>query len=112
MIERDDLVYIQDIIESIEIIEHHIGETSLYDFDQNILIQDAIIRRFEVIGEAASHISEKFKSKHDNIEWRLMSDMRNKLIHEYFGVSINTIYNTIKQDLPALKMKMQALLSN
>ncbi len=110
MSERDDLVYIRDILDSIEKIEQHIGENSLYEFDQNILIQDAVIRRFEIIGEAANNISEKFKSQHSDVEWRLMSDMRNKLIHEYFGISTNTIYNTIKRDLPALKLKMMTLL--
>ena len=110
MSERDDLVYIRDIIESINIIEQHLGDNGLYEFDQNILLQDAIIRRFEIIGEAASNVSEQFKKEHSDVEWRLMSDMRNKLIHEYFGISINTIYNTIKRDLPVLKLKMQSLI--
>ena len=66
------------------------------------MLQDAIIRRFEIIGEAASKFSQATKDNNPNIEWALMKGMRNKLIHEYFGVSSATIYSTIKLDLPSL----------
>ena len=77
MKERDANVYVQDIIESIDTIEKYLQELSEFDFNQNLLVQDAVIRRFEIIGEAASKIQNNFKEKHPAIEWRLMSDMRN-----------------------------------
>ena len=83
MSQREDSVYIQDIISSIEAIESYTLNISELAFINNQMLQDAVTRRFEIIGEAANHISEDFKNKHSKIEWRLMKDMRNKLIHEY-----------------------------
>ena len=99
---RDDNVYLQDIIESIEMIFEYLGDKTVFEFSQSLLIQDAVFRRFEIIGEAVSKISPSVKDANPEIEWRLMKLMRNKLIHEYFGVSTETIYNTIHQDLPHL----------
>ncbi|MDB5151704.1 MAG: hypothetical protein JWR54_455 [Mucilaginibacter sp.] len=72
--------------------------------------QDAVIRRFEIIGEAASKISEKIRDENPSIQWRLMKEMRNKLSHEYFGVSAIAIYSTIKFDLPILKEQLNKLI--
>lgn len=110
MSERADTVYLQDIITSIEIIERYTLDISEPQFRADQMLQDAVIRRFEIIGEAATHISQSFKERNPHIEWRLMADMRNKLIHEYFGVSSITIYQTIKIDLPILKTQIQALI--
>jgi uncharacterized protein with HEPN domain len=74
------------------------------------MLQDAVIRRFEIIGEAATKISNDTKSKNPKVQWRLMKEMRNKLIHEYFGVSPVTIYSTIKMDLPILKEQLENLI--
>jgi len=106
---RDDSVYLQDILESISIIESHLNGMTEFEFSKNILVQDAVVRRFEIIGEASSKISADFKSKHLQVEWQLMKDMRNKLTHEYFGISMSTLYATIKKDLPVLKEILQKL---
>jgi uncharacterized protein with HEPN domain len=103
---RDDNVYIEDIIDSIEIILNYVDGKSEHDFEQSILLQDAVYRRFEIIGEASTKISDSFKSIHPEIEWRLMKLMRNKLIHEYFGISSSSVYATIIEDLPALLHKL------
>jgi uncharacterized protein with HEPN domain len=107
---REDKVYLEDISGSIEIIFQHIKDMTEFEFSNNVLVQDAVIRRFEIIGEAVSKISADFKSAHPQIEWQLMKDMRNKLSHEYFGVSMNTIYSTIKQDLPFLLEQIKKLI--
>ena len=73
------------------------------------MLQDAIFRRFEIIGEASTKISENVKNQNDGIEWRLMKLMRNKLIHEYFGISVATVYNTIHTDLPKLLQKLKEI---
>jgi uncharacterized protein with HEPN domain len=106
---RDDKVYLQDIIESINIIQQHISDKTEFEFLKDVLL-DAVIRRFEIIGEAAIKISKECKQNHSGIEWQLMSYMRNKLIHEYFGISFSTIYQTIYKDLPLLKEKLIPLL--
>jgi len=74
------------------------------------MLQDAVTRRFEIIGEAATKISDLLKKENPQVQWRLMKEMRNKLIHEYFGVSAVTIYSTIKLDLPVLKSQLSGLI--
>ena len=110
MKKRDDKVYLNDILESIGIIDDFIGNLTEFEFSSNLLVHDAVIRRFEIIGEAASKISDNLKNQSPQIEWGLMKDMRNKLIHEYFGVSAITIYQTVKGDLPILKEQIEKLL--
>jgi len=110
MKKRDDKVYLNDILESIVLIEKFIGKKTQTQFQSDLLLQDAVIRRFEIIGEAVSKISPTLKKKNPEIEWGLMKSMRNKLIHEYFGVSPATIYNTVKMDLPGVKLQLKKLL--
>ena len=69
-----------------------------------------MIRRFEIIGEAAAKISNEIKTNNPLIQWRLMKEMRNKLIHEYFGVSAVIIFSTVKMDLPVLKEQLEKLI--
>jgi uncharacterized protein with HEPN domain len=72
-------------------------------------MKDAVARRFEIIGEAASHISDKIKEQYPKIEWRLMKDMRNLLIHEYFGVDYPTLYMTVQSNLPGELEKLRQI---
>ncbi|WP_394771936.1 DUF86 domain-containing protein [Mucilaginibacter sp.] len=80
------------------------------EFVNDFMLQDAVTRRFEIIGEASTKISETLKTQHPQIQWRLMKGMRNKLIHEYFGVSPVTIYSTAKLDLQILKEQIEKIL--
>jgi len=84
---RTDDVYLQDILESVNIILNYTENISEFEYIKNLMLQDAVNRRFEIIGEAASRISTSFKKNNPSVHWRLMKDMRNKLIHEYFGIS-------------------------
>ena len=106
---RSDEVYIEDVIESISIIFAYLGDKTELEFSENIMLQDAVIRRFEIIGEAASKISQATKENNPNIAWKLMKGMRNKLSHEYFGISSTTIYSTAKIDLPLLLTQLQTV---
>lgn len=106
---RSDKIYVQDILDAIEIIESYIGTKTEFDFATDMMMQDAVIRRFEIIGEAATKISETTKAANPSVQWRLMKAMRNKLIHEYFGVSAATIYTTVKADLPLLKEQLNEI---
>lgn len=107
---RSDTVYLQDILEAIEIINRYVGDKTEYEFSKDLMLQDAVTRRFEIIGEAATKISDLLKKENPQVQWRLMKEMRNKLIHEYFGVSAVTIYSTIKLDLPVLKSQLSGLI--
>ncbi|MCK6462559.1 MAG: DUF86 domain-containing protein [Candidatus Pacebacteria bacterium] len=107
---KDPEIFLKHIIESAEIIENNIKGITKEKFSKSIIIQDAIIRRIEIIGEAAKNIPADFKKKHKSIEWREIVGMRDKLIHDYFGVNIETVWKTAKEDVPVLKKQIEALL--
>ena len=76
------------------------------EFKKNELVQDAVIRNFEVIGEASNNIPLQFQSSHPDIPWRQMCALRNFLIHEYFGVDSITVWQTVQVNLPTLKQQL------
>ena len=100
---KDDKVYVEHILEAIAAIDAYLGEKNFNDLTNDSMTQDAIIRNLEIIGEAANNLSEDFKSANPKIDWRQVINMRNRLIHEYFGVDLETVWKTIRQDLPPLK---------
>jgi len=100
---KTDLSYIDHIIDCIEKINRYTQKLDKNEFAANELIQDAVIRNLEIIGEAAKKISRSFKNKHQQIPWREITGIRDKLIHDYLGVDIDVVWNTIKNDLPDLK---------
>lgn len=71
---------------------------------------DAVIRNIEIIGEAAAHVPENIQEQYADIPWYQMKDMRNILIHEYFGIDMDVLWRTVQEDLPALKAKIQKIL--
>lgn len=101
--------YIQDILDSIGDIEEFVKDLSIEEFAEDRKTINAVVRSFEVIGEAAKNIPDSIKSKYSNIPWRQMTGMRDKLIHEYFGVDLEIVWETIKQDLPKLKLLIKKL---
>ncbi len=107
---RNYQVYLRDILEAIDRIESYIRDLTLDDFSKNRIVIDAVIRNFEIIGEATRHIPENIKRKHPEVPWKTMVGMRDKLIHDYFGVVINVLWLTAKDDLTALKPKIEIIL--
>ncbi len=103
---KRDSVYIYHIRDAIKNLESYTRGLTFKKLSDSILIQDAVVRKFEIIGEAAKNVSEKFKSQHSKMPWREMSDMRNKLVHEYFDVDIEVVWKTIQDDLPKLKKQI------
>jgi uncharacterized protein with HEPN domain len=79
-------------------------------FAENDLLQDAVIRNIEIIGEASKKISLDFRSLNSNIPWKEMSGMRDKLIHHYMGVDVEMIWNTVKEDIPFLEKKLKEII--
>ncbi len=80
---------------------------------QNSQVQDAVVRNIEIIGEAATHIHNRapdFIQQHPQLPWAQMRAMRNAVIHEYFFVDLEIVWNTVKHDLPRLKRQIEALL--
>ena len=72
--------------------------------------QDAIVRKLEIIGEAANNISDKFKARFPDVPWRDIIDMRNRLIHGYFGVDLNIVWQVITKDIPPLHKQIKDIL--
>lgn len=93
---------IADILEAITKIQAYVEGMSFQQFQLDAKTVDAVIRNFIVIGEATRSVPEEITEKHPNIPWRFMGDMRNFAVHEYWGVELSTIWETIKKDLPPL----------
>ncbi len=110
---KDISVFLEDILESIELIEKYAKGTTKEDFleeDENLQMKDAIIRRLEIIGEAVKNIPDDFKDKHPDVPWKEIAGMRDILIHEYFGVNLERVWKTAKEDLPEFKKTVSEIL--
>src|SRR5687767_9024198 len=75
------------------------------------LLQDAVIRNFEVLGEAAKQIDQATRDAHPDVPWRRIAGLRDVLIHQYFGVDLQTVWNVIEQDVPGLEARVEAILA-
>ena len=106
---KDDAIYIDHILLSIKNILNYTRDISQEEFSKNNLIQDAVIRNFELIGEATKKVSFDFKKVNYQVPWKEMAGMRDKLIHDYIGVDIQVIWDTIKQDLPVLRKLLKEI---
>lgn len=100
---KNNLIFIEDILDSIADIEKFLKDYNIDDLKNDKKTLYAVIRCFEIIGEASKNIDNEFKEKYHNLPWKEMSGLRDKLIHAYFGVDINLLWNTIKNNLPKLK---------
>jgi uncharacterized protein with HEPN domain len=109
---RDDRVYLEHIRDAIDRIEEYVKGVDEPQFTRQSLIQDGVIRQLEIIGEAVKRLSPTFRLSHSNIPWPDIARMRDKLIHDYFGVDIEKVWLTVQQDIPPLKAEVRkALLS-
>lgn len=102
---------IDDIIKAIEKIENYLKGVDLKRFHSESLLEDAVIRNLEIIGEASNHIPEDVRLRYPEIPWHQMKGIRNILIHEYFGVDSETVWNTVQSDLPRLKIQLLKIIN-
>jgi len=108
---KDNSLLLSHILEAVKDIEDYIKDTSsVEDFIFDKKTHDAVLRSFQVIGEAANNLDENFIESNPNVEWEKVIGMRNFIIHEYFGVDLNIVWDTIKEDLPTFKNNIERLL--
>lgn len=107
--QRDE-AYLLDIALAAKRAIKYIATVSRAEFENDDMVQDAVARTLEIIGEAAGSVSEEFQEAHTDIPWRLMVGMRNRIIHEYSRVNWGTIWDTVKNDLPTLIRALEPLI--
>ena len=108
--EKSDNIFLIHILDSISKIEQYLDGIEKEEYDKNTLIQDGVIRQLEIIGEAAKNISSALRESNTQLPWQDMAGMRDKLIHHYFGIDTELVWETAKNDLPFLKPEIQNIL--
>jgi len=98
-----DRLYLQHILDAVLRIESYLQVLDRQEFDRSSLVQDAVIRQLQIIGEASKRLSEELKSSLSAIPWRQVTGMRDKLTHDYMGVDLDAVWKTAVEDLAPLK---------
>ncbi|MCM8758829.1 MAG: DUF86 domain-containing protein [Candidatus Omnitrophica bacterium] len=112
MSERSWKLFIEDILESIEKIQEYVKELGYEEFKIDRKTVDAVIKNLMVIGEAARNIPIIIKNKYPGIDWQGMSGLRNRIVHAYFEISVEILWQIIKNEIPVLKKELQKVLED
>lgn len=107
---KDDVFFLEHILDAV----NQIGEYTNISYDEFLetrLIQDAVVRQLEIIGEATKNLSWSTTERCPHVPWKEIAGMRDKLIHAYFGVDLDEVWNTAKKDIPYLKEAVEGLLT-
>ena len=104
---KDPFVYVAHVQESIDMLQQYFDGVTKAAFMKNKQLEDAAVRRIEIIGEAVKQLPSAFRNARPSIRWSNIARMRDKLIHRYFGVSLDAVWDVVKHDLPILKKQLK-----
>ncbi|MDP3920888.1 MAG: DUF86 domain-containing protein [Candidatus Omnitrophota bacterium] len=107
---RDAIVYLEDILQAIERIRQYTEGYDLSKFKNDMRTADAVVRNLEILGEAVKKLPDETRSKQPHIEWVKIGSLRDILIHEYFGVDLDILWDVVTSKLPALEQAVMKLL--
>ena len=107
---KDETVFLEDILAAIRRIEKYLNGVSHQHFLQNDLLQDGVVRRLEIIGEASRNFSDDFHQRYSHVPWRQIVSLRNRMIHAYFNVNLQIVWEIVQNDLPILKQQVEDIL--
>ena len=108
--QRDYKTYLEDILEAIDKIERYTDKLNFNDFRDNELVVDGVVRNLEIIGEAVKKVPEEMRAKYSDIEWSKIAGIRDILIHAYFIVDIEILWDVVKNKLPTLKSEISHII--
>ncbi len=108
--QKDNYIFIEHVLSRLNSILEYTQNMDEDDFLRNKLVQDAVLRNFEVIGEATKNLSTEFRLQHPELPWSKLAGMRDKLIHFYFGIDLQIIWTTVVEMVPELKIKIKKII--
>lgn len=109
---RDFILFLEDIVMAITNIEKYTQGLSFEELKKNQMAVDAVVRNFEIIGEAVKSLPRKLKGQYPDIEWNEAAGFRDVLIHDYFGIDLEIVWDTLRMNLPNFKDKILKVLAN
>ena len=101
---KDVSVFLGHILESMAAIDSHVQGLSYEQFTHDIKTQDAVMRRFEIIGEAVKNIPDNIKTEHPEIQWKQIAGLRDILIHQYFGIDLQLVWRALTEKIPDTRL--------
>ena len=107
---REHIFFIKDILDAIEKIEQFVGDMGFEEFVQDDKTSSAVVRKLEIIGEATKNMPLTIRKKYSMLPWSSMAKMRDRLVHGYFVVDHEIVWKVVKEELPALKPKIEEIL--
>jgi len=109
MPKRDPDLLIEDMLASIRKIERYTSGMDQELFQQDEKTVDAVVRNLEILGEATRQLPDDFTARHEDVPWRQIAGLRNRIVHDYFGLDLELIWEVIRRDLPQFQARLEKL---